>query len=101
MHSTVIDSTDFLITSARDAVVGGFYAHKNQKLEHLPKNFGEKFPNLIALSARFCSIKQIRKENFKGLNRLRGLWINSNQIEKIDDNTFDYIPAMETINLGE
>lgn len=101
MHSTVIDSTDFLITSDRDETVTGFYAAYNKNLEFLPKNVGEKFPNLLALEAYACSVKIISKETFKGLTKLQLLIISKNQIETIDDDTFDFIPAVERIWLGE
>lgn len=101
MKSTVINTTDFRITSARDDTVEGFYANKNNKLDHLPTNIGEKFPNLVTLFAAACSIREISKENFEGLNKLRYLTLASNQIERIDDDTFEHIPAVKTIDLSE
>lgn len=101
MPSTVIDSTDFLITSARDETVEGFDTSRNKNVEFLPINLGEKFPKLIILSASGCSIKGIAKENFKGLNMLRHLLLIRNQIERVDDDTFEFIPAVERISLGE
>lgn len=101
MYSTVIDSSDFLITSARDKTVNGFRAFNNKKLEHLPENLGEKFPNLLILFAGYCSIREISKESFRGLGNLRFLDLEKNKIERIDDDTFDFIPAVERIDLGE
>lgn len=101
MDSTVIESTEFLITSNRDETVGGFIADNNEKLEHLPSNLGEKFQNLLALEVYECSLKEITKENFKGLNQLQTLFLAFNQIETIDDDTFDYITTTEEIVLGE
>lgn len=101
MFSTRINSTGFLITSDRDETVEGFDAHRNKKLDYLPKNIGEQFPNLISLDAAHCSIKEIMKDNFKALNQLLKLKLNGNQIEKIDDDIFDYIPAVKQIWLGK
>lgn len=101
MLSTVIDSKDFSITTDRDATVGGFYAFENKKLEYLPNNLEEKFPNLSILYAGKCSVKKVMKENFMGLGKLRKLYLHLNQIEMINDNTFEYIPAVEEIHLGE
>lgn len=101
MGSTVIDSTEFMITSPRDETVGAFYAWENKKLEHLPRNIGDLLPNLLNLHAAKCSIKQISRENFKNLSKLRRLNLDGNQIERIDDDTFEFIPAVERIFLCE
>lgn len=101
MKSTVINSTEFLITSDRDEAIEGFYAEGNEKLDFLPTNLGDKFPNLINLHARNCSIKAISKENFEGLDKLRRLNLAGNQIKKIADDTFDSIPSVENIWLSE
>lgn len=101
MESTAINSTDFRITSERDEDVQRFYASFNDKLEYLPANLGETFPNLTELHANVCAIKEISKENFEGLNQLRELHLNFNQIESIDNDTFEFIPAVERINLCE
>lgn len=101
LNATVIDSTDFLITSDRDETVKGFYALNNKNLEFLPKNIGEKFPNLLVLQVGGCSVKAISKEHFKGLTMLQGLAISNNQLETIDDDTFDHIPAVVKISLCE
>lgn len=99
--STWIDSDDFLIKSEVDRSVGGFRASDNKKVKYLPKNLGETFPNLTVLDAGWCSIKVITKENFKGLAQLQVLALAYNKIEKIDDDTFDHIPAISIIALRE
>lgn len=101
LWGTVVDSNDFLITSARNETVEGFFAQENKNLEYLPTNLGEKFPNLLFLATVNCSIKEITKESFKGLSLLRNLYLHSNQIEKIDDDTFDYISAIQLIALSK
>lgn len=103
MKSTVINSTHFSITSAQDETLEleGFSALHNKKMEFLPANLGEKFSNLLGLQAFNCSIKEISKENFKDLNKLRQLWLQNNQIDRIDDDTFELISAVEKINLRE
>lgn len=101
MSSTAITSNDFLITTARDDSVEGFYAEDNKKLVYLSTNLGEIFPNLIGVHASNCSIKTISKETFKGLNKLRELQLGSNQIAEIGDDYFDHIPSVEKIVLGE
>lgn len=99
MVSTAINSTEFLITSEPDESVQRFYASFNEKLEYLPANLGEVFPNLTELHANVCSVKEITKEIFESLSELRELHLNFNQIEAIDNDTFEYIPAVERIHL--
>lgn len=101
MRSTAVNSTNFTLTSARDETIEGFYARDSTKMEFLPTNLGDVFPSLIGLSAQNCSIKEISKEYLKGLSELRWLWLKMNQIQKIDDDTFEHNPAVEGINLGE
>lgn len=101
MSSTAINTTDFVITSDRDEAVDGFWANGNEQLKYLPKNLGEKLPNLIKLQAMFCSIKAVSKDNFEGLSKLKSLNLQGNEIAKIDDDTFELIPAVEWISLGE
>lgn len=100
LESSAIDSRNFLITSAREETVEGFSVWQNKKVEYLPKNTGEKYPNLIGYDARDCSIKEISKEDFKGLSKLQRLYLNYNQIEKISDDTFDSISGVHEILLG-
>lgn len=101
MDSTVIDSKDFTITSERDETVEAFHADGNKQLKRLPNNLGKKFPSLFQLSAADCSIKEVLKENIKGLSKLQFLFLSGNKIEKIDDDTFEYISAVEIIDLCE
>lgn len=101
MQSAVIDSKNFSITSDRDETVGGFHATLNKNLKYLPINLGAKFPNLLALFAGECSIKEVSKINFKGLGKLQHLFLHHNQIEQIDDGTFKHVPAVEEILLCE
>lgn len=101
MQSTVVNSRDFLITPAdHNETVDGFEAEDNKKLEYLPKNIGKKFPNVIKLRAANCALKEISKEVFRGLTKLRWLYLQNNQIETINDDTFEHIPSVEKIDLG-
>lgn len=95
--SSAINSTDFAITSSKNELVEVLIADRNFKVFYLPNNMGEKFPNLLVVAARICSIKQISKDVFKGLNKLKVLSLGHNKIEKIDRDTFDYLPALERI----
>lgn len=101
MRFIAINSTDFLITSPRNELFVVFFARYNKKLQYLPSNLGEKFPNLLSLFADGCSIEELSKENFKGLNKLNYLELSDNQIETINDDVFEYTPEIKGIDLGE
>lgn len=101
MTSAIIDSADFLLTSTRDDSVKKFDADGNKNLEYLPTKIGEKFPNLVRLNAASCSLRKIFKGNFKGLDMVFEIYLDYNQIEGIDDDTFDYLPSLEMVGLRE
>lgn len=67
----------------------------------MPTNLSLSFPDLIGISADFCSIKMVFKENFKNLNKLKELWLSNNQIEKVMGNTFEDLTSLEWLYLRE
>lgn len=81
--------------------VEGFSTFGNRKIKFLPETLAEKFPNLIIMWAQSCSIEKISKNNFKSLNKLRGLAIGDNRIEKIASNTFGDLLSLTHLYMGE
>jgi hypothetical protein len=99
MHvTTSIDEKNSTI-STHDELMFGLYLYTNKKIEHLPIRVVEKFPNLIAYGAGDCSIKEISRSNFIGLNKLRRLDLYKNQIEKISEDVFIDLPSLEFLML--
>lgn len=92
---------EFLITSPADSSVEGFTSYTNKNIRFLPENPAEKFPNLIIMWAQDCSIEKISKKNFQDLNKLRGLALSSNLIEKITSDTFEDLVSLTHLYLGE
>jgi Leucine-rich repeat (LRR) protein len=80
-------------------LVLSFYG--NLKISYLPLNVGDVYPNMRSYPVNYCSVKSIRKENFKGLNKLTHLGLNRNQIERIMSNTFDGLKSLERLELGK
>jgi hypothetical protein len=80
--STSISTPGYKINSAKDDTIAGFHAQNNKNLLYLPDSPHEQFPNLQVYSAYQSSVKEITAANFKNLKRLRGLFLQSNQIEK-------------------
>lgn len=85
--------------STRDETELGLSLDGNQKVFHLPIEVAESFPNLQGYSAGGCSIKDISRENFKNLSKLKSLWLDGNQIRKIWEDTFDDLVEVERISL--
>lgn len=96
-----IDSTGFLISSTRDETLTAIDFCNNNNVEFSPQNVWKIFPSLLFYDASHCNLEVIRRENFKNLRKLKYLWIGSNQIEKIDDDTFMDLVSLEQLNLGK
>lgn len=101
MKTTIIDSEGFLITTPADSSVEGFASYGNKNLKFMPENLAEKLPNLIIIWAQSCSIEKLSKKNFQNLNKLRGLALSNNLIEKITSDTFEDLVSLTHLYLGE
>lgn len=73
----------------------------SENVEYLPQDISAAFPNLIAIDASGCSVKTIGKPNFVGLSKLRGIILNRNQLERIDEDSFDDTADLSDINLDD
>lgn len=100
-ETTTINTTGTIFTTPRDESIETISFALNKKIQFLPENTGEIFPNSIAMSAGNCSVKSISRINFKGLQKLLGLYLFSNLIEQIESNTFHDLLSLEVLDLGE
>lgn len=116
--SRAINSTGFKILPKNEAV-GAVNFNTNEKIEFLPVDVHESFPNLkvyaasmnkfmfwkLQASDRFfldqCSFLTISKENFESLTQLRVLNLELNQIEKISSDTFEDLISLQYLNLSK
>lgn len=96
---TSIDSTGFTISSLTETTIGALNFYNNKKILFLPENPTETFTNLVIFGANSCSVKTIAKANFRGLNQLRALYLNNNQIKIIHNNTFEDLLLLEHLEL--
>jgi Leucine rich repeat len=97
---TSIDSKEMTIAIDRDETIEGLSFWCNLKIKFLPIQVNEKFPNLLAYQASFCSVKEISKDHFKGLTKLKLLHLEGNQIEKVSTDTFEDLVALEGLDLS-
>lgn len=87
--------------STNDAAISGLDINNNKKIFYLPENVAESLPLLIGYSVQRCSVKHILKIHFSGMTKLTQLYLNNNQIERIENSVFDDLISLESIGLGE
>lgn len=73
----------------------------NPRIFYLPENVHKSFPNLVILEAENCRIKEISKNNFRGLTRLKILKLAFNMIASIDAGIFYDNRELQYIDLSE
>lgn len=96
-----IDATGFKITSSPDETIDCISMKANKRIEFFPENIAEKFPNLIGLNAKSCSLETLSKDNFKNFHKLRSMTISYNFIEKISTDTFMDLKLLEILDLSK
>lgn len=99
-RTTKIEASGVSI-SIKDESVKAIDFDGNKNIRFLPERPAENFPDLLMYDARACSIKAISKENFKGLGKLRRLFLINNHIKKVDSNTFEDLQSLEVLWLSE
>lgn len=98
-QTTTIDESNVKILT-RDETANGFWLTNNKNVLNLPIEVAESFPNLLAYSAIYCSIKEISKANFNHLDKLKGLYLSHNQIEMIPPDSFNDCTELEYLTLS-
>lgn len=97
---TEIYEPNVKISNFDDSVLSlTFYTNRN--IFYLPIDVAKSFPNLTAFGADETSIKEISKENFRNLRKLRCLTLVSNKIEMIFSDTFEDLESLEVLWLGK
>jgi hypothetical protein len=99
--TTTIEAMDATISTIRDVFINGLWFNSNKNIFYLPIHVVKELPNLGALHADDCNIKQISNANFKGLSKLRRLSLEHNQIQTVLIGTFDNSTSLEFISLGK
>lgn len=97
---TEINASNFVVGDLRDEGVAGINFEFNTAIEYLPYKIHMQLPNLVNYVANHCSVKQITKENFEKLTRLKYILLLSNQIQKIPGNTFKGLEGLVSVDLS-
>lgn len=99
---TTIDSpTTYILSQGKDDTVGALILQNNYNVKFLPYHISSSFPDLEVINADGCLIKWISRENFIFLSKLKRINLNSNQIRKIDDDTFSGLESLAFVSLSE
>lgn len=98
---TIINSSNYKISTPKDQTVQGLRLNGNKKILFLPLETYKKFPNLLGYYAYECSIKKLRKEDFLNLDQLKHIIMFKNQIEMIYSDTFEGLTSLQRIDLGK
>lgn len=98
LSATTISSSD---TIEADATIDALDFVGNKNISVLPVDVAISFPALKLYAAFDCSINTIGKINFKGLGKLKHLYLHQNQIEAIASDTFEDLFSLETLFLSK
>jgi hypothetical protein len=67
----------------------------------LPVDLVSTFPNLQGIGFSACSISEISYRSFKGLSKLKDLWLSYNRISKLDGKVFKDLVNLKVLAMGE
>lgn len=98
-----IDDVGSLISTPIDATIESFSiknANQAKKVEFIPENIAEKFPQVIAIGIYECAVKLICENNFKNLRKLKYLNLGENLIKTVDKNSFKDLVELEMLSLN-
>lgn len=96
-----ITTPDTVLSNPRNDDVDHFEFGDNRKVEYLPINIHDTFPNLAIFNAYACSLKSVSYQHFRGLNKLRQLSLSRNELTSLDEHTFDDLGRVLHLHLTE
>lgn len=66
----------------------------------IPRGLNLIFPNLDKLKIKNCGLKRITREDLVGLEKLRHLYLDGNELTSLPDDLFIDMPNLKWINFG-
>lgn len=97
---TVISGDNIVLNGSKNLEVNTITFVRNKKVEFLPVDVYEKYPNLENYLASYASVKKISALNFKRLSNLKLLELKKNKIEFVPDDCFQDLIEMQRISLS-
>lgn len=100
-RTTEINSPGFTITTSIDENVRTISFANNKKIQFLPENVHDAFPDLKVFDAAACAVRKISGKNFRKLSKLSTIFLDGNLIERVDGDTFHGLTSLTNIYLSE
>lgn len=72
----------------------------NKYITALPENLNKVFSNLMTYDASGCGVRSLSKKNFEKMNKMETVLLNNNEIETVEDNTFEDCPQLKQVSMG-
>lgn len=66
-------------------------------VEFFPQGLSRMFPQLIAMSIFNCGLKQITRDDLRGLKSLQAIYLNSNKLTTLPNDLFADMPNLKRI----
>lgn len=93
-----IESEAYVQESKIDNTVERIFVRGNGRVKYLPKQMGEKFPNLKDVFACCSGLTVVRKYYFEGMQNLRNLNLRENEIVTIEPDSFRDLISLEQLS---
>lgn len=90
-----INNEDDVIGSAFDTTIEQFHISRNKEVRFLPREIGERFPNLENFFVRDCGLEVLRNHYFQNMRNLRLLSLQNNKISSIESFAFQGLTKVE------
>lgn len=93
-----IESADYSVEiEPTETSVENFRINQNIYVKFLPKNIGEKFPNLMEFDVSECALSGVRNFYFKNMRNLKFLILMKNKIATIESDAFKDLVSVEAL----
>lgn len=99
VYGQEINAPGIAFAPPRNLSVEAFDVKSSQKVQFIPENLSNRFPNLVLIRISGCAMKSVEKKHFQGLQQLIVLYLSSNVIEIIDSGAFEDNPKLEVLDL--
>lgn len=97
---TSIDTVNVALSDVNDEV-NALVFNTNKKIKFLPVNVSHNFPLLKSYSATACSLRGIRKDNFRDLEKLEILILTNNKIETVRSNVLEDLQNLKILLISK
>lgn len=94
-----IGNEDYVLDSDVDDTIEEFIIRKMKKVQFLPVNISDKFPNLKLLEVNDCGLTVVRSFYFKNMFNVQRMDLNHNEIDTIEVDAFKDLVSVERLFL--